>query len=148
MRRLPIVLCSCALMSGVLLAADAPADKDIIDYRQDVMKTMDEQSAALGEMASGVIPQDNMGAHMQMLGLAASLALKAFTPKVQGGKAKPDVWANWDDFSKKMIDFAQKAADGAKAQGTDAQLSALVDIANGCKGCHDMYRSEDTKGQP
>ena len=133
-------------MSGVLLAADAPADKDVIDYRQDVMKTLDEQSAALGEMASGVIPQDNMGAHMQMLALAASMGLKAFTPKVQGGKAKADVWSNWDDFSKKMTEFQQKAAAGAQAQGQDAQLSALVDIANGCKGCHDMYR-EETKGQ-
>jgi cytochrome c556 len=109
------------------------------------MKTLDEQSAALGEMASGVIPQDNMGAHMQMLSLAASMALKAFTPKVAGGKAKPEVWSNWDDFSKKMNDFAQRAAAGAQAQGQDAQLGALVDIANGCKGCHDMYR-QDLKG--
>ena len=124
------------------ISAGSSADRDVIDYRQDMMKTLDEQAASLGEMASGVIPQDNMGAHMQMLALAASMGVKAFAPNVPGGKAKPDVWSNWNDFSKKMTDFAQKAAAGAQAQGVDAQLSALVDIANGCKGCHDVYREK------
>ena len=148
-RKLAILICSGALLSGSLLAAEG-TDKDVIDYRQDVMKTLDEQSAILGQMASGVVPSDNMNTDMQILALAASTALKAFTPKVAGGKAKPEIWTNWDDFSKKMNDFAQKASEGAKAaqsQGSDAAMTALVDIANGCKGCHDMYRQE-TKGQP
>ena len=145
MRRLAILICSGVLLSGSLLAADS-TDKDVIDYRQDVMNTLEEQSSALGQIASGVIPTDNMSTHMQILALAASTALKAFTPKVPGGKAKPEVWSNWDDFSKKMNDFAEKAAAGAKAQGSDAAMTALVDIANGCKGCHDMYRQE-SKGQ-
>jgi cytochrome c556 len=149
MRRLAILICSGALLSGSLLAADS-SSKDVIDYRQDVMKTLEEQSSILGEMASGVVPSDNMNTDMQILALAASTALKAFTPKVPGGKAKPEVWSNWDDFSKKMNDFAQKATEGAKAaqaQGSDAAMTALVDIANGCKGCHDMYREEEKKGQ-
>jgi cytochrome c556 len=148
MRRLAILICSGALVSGSLLAADSD-NKDVIDYRQDVMKTMEEQSSILGEMASGVIPSDNMNTDMQILALSASTALKAFTPKVPGGKSKPEIWTNWDDFSKKMNDFAQKASDGAKAaqsQGSDAAMTALVDIANGCKGCHDQYR-EETKDQ-
>jgi cytochrome c556 len=149
MRRLAVLICSGALLSSALLAAES-TDKDVIDYRQDVMKTLEEQSSALGEIASGVIPNDNMNTHMEILALAASTALKAFTPKVQGGKAKPEIWTNWDDFQKKMNDFSDKATAGAKAakeQGSDAAMTALVDIANGCKGCHDMYRQE-TKGQP
>jgi len=148
MRRLAILICSGALLSGSLLAADSDS-KDVIDYRQDVMKSMEEQSSILGEMASGVVPTDNMNTDMQILALSASTALKAFQPKVPGGKAKPEIWTNWDDFSKKMNDFADKASAGAKAaqaQGTDAAMTELVDIANGCKGCHDMYR-EETKGQ-
>ena len=148
MRRLLLLLCSCALLPLSLLAADAPNDKDVIHYREDVMKTLDEQSAALGQMASGVVPSDTMAADMQILALTASTALKAFTPKVAGGQAKPDVWSNWADFSKKMTDFAQTTAQGAKAaqQSSDAAMTSLVDIANGCKGCHDMYR-EEKKGQ-
>jgi cytochrome c556 len=144
MRRLSFLFCTGFLLATSLLAADAPADQDVIQYREDVMKTLEEQSAALGEIASGVIPDDNMMTHMKILGLTASTALKAFVAKVPGGEAKPAIWSNWDDFSKKMTDFAQKAADGAKAQGNDAAMSALIDIANGCKGCHDTYR-EDKK---
>lgn len=148
MRRIAVLICSGALLSTSLLAAES-TDKDVIDYRQDVMKTLEEQSSILGQMASGVVPNNDMTTDMQILALAASTALKAFQPKVPGGKAKPEIWTNWDDFSKKMNDFAQKASEGAKAaqtQGSDAALTALVDIANGCKGCHDMYRQE-TKGQ-
>ena len=122
MRRKLVILLSCAaLLSGSLLAAEG-TDKDAIDYRQDVMKTMDEQSAILGQMASGVVPSDNMNTDMEILALAASTALKAFTPKVPGGKSKPEIWSNWDDFSKKMTDFSDKATAGAKAAKEQGQV--------------------------
>jgi cytochrome c556 len=124
---------------------DVCKDKDIIEYRQDVMKTLDEQSAALGQMASGVVPPDSMVTDMQTLALAASTALKAFEPKVFGGQAKPDVWSNWDDFSKRMTDLIQRAnagAEAAKVQGSETASAALVDIANGCTSCHHTYRQE------
>lgn len=109
------------------------------------MKTMNEQVAALGEIASEVVPDDNLVAHMNILALTASTALKAFEPKVPGGEAKPEVWANWADFSKRMTAFAQETAAGAKIakeQGKDAALVQLINYADSCKGCHDMYRQE------
>jgi cytochrome c556 len=144
MKRLPILLGTCALLSISLLAAGA-SDQDVIDYRQDIMKTLDEQSEALSEIASTAIPNDNLNAHMEILALTASTALKAFEPKIPGGKAKPEVWSNWADFSKRMTEFAQRAAEGAqvaKEQGHDAALEAAVDAAESCKSCHDMYRQK------
>lgn len=150
MRRVFIAVCSCTLVSLSLLAvADSNQDKDVISYREDVMKTLDEQSAALGQIASGVIPNDNLNAHMEAMSLSASMALKAFESKVPGGEAKPNVWSDWAAFSKKMTEFAQKAADGAKAakaQGSDAAMEAVVDLANRCKDCHDTYRQEKKEG--
>jgi cytochrome c556 len=119
-------------------------DKEIIDYRQHIMKTLNEQSAALGQILSTTVPGDNTSAHIQAIALAASLALKAFEPKVQGGEAKPEVWGNWPDFSKRMTDFAQKTAEMARIsreQGNDAALANVVDALS-CKGCHDVYRAE------
>ncbi len=113
------------------------------------MNTLNEESAALGQIASGVIPDDSLVAHMNILALAASAGVKAFQPKVPGGKAKPDVWANWADFSKRMNDFAQMTAAGAKVakdQGKDAALVALINYADACKGCHDMYRQNQKGG--
>lgn len=143
MKGIAPLLCCCAL--SLLTLPALAADQDVIQFREAVMKTLNEQSAALGQIASGVIPDDNLVTHMDEIALAASAALKAFTPKVPGGEAKPAVWANWADFSKRMADFAQQTAAGAKIareQGKDAALVQLINYADSCKACHDMYRQE------
>jgi cytochrome c556 len=124
--------------------ADDSKNKDIIDYREHIMKTLNEQSAALGQILSTTVPGDNTSQHLEALALTASLALKSFEPKVPGGEAKPEVWANWADFSKRMNEFAQKTAEMAKIskeKGNDAALQNVVDALS-CKACHDVYRAE------
>ena len=91
-----------------------------------------------------VIPGDNAVAHIEAIALTASTALKAFEPRVLGGQAKPEVWSNWADFSKRMNEFVQKTRQAekiAKEQGKDAALAMILD-ALPCKGCHDHYRDE------
>ena len=122
-------------------------DKDVIEYRQHIMNTLNEQAAALGQILSNAVPDDNVIAHLDALALTASTALKAFTPKVPGGEAKPEVWANWPDFSKRMNEFARMTADMTKTaheQGKDAGLANVVDALS-CKGCHETYRKEKAK---
>jgi cytochrome c556 len=90
------------------------------------------------------VPDDNVIAHMDALAITASTALKAFEPKVPGGQAKPEVWSNWTDFSKRMNEFAQGTAAMAKLaheQGKDAGLAKVMDALS-CKKCHDTYRQE------
>jgi cytochrome c556 len=130
-----------ALLAGVAAAAD---NNDVIDYRQHIMNTLNEQAAALGEILSGAVPDDNVIAHMDALAITASTALKAFEPKVPGGQAKPEVWSNWADFSKRMNEVAQGTAAMAKLaheQGKDAGLAKVMDALS-CKKCHDTYRQE------
>jgi cytochrome c556 len=148
MRRLVRMLGVAAI--GTLPAFAAPADdKDAVDYREHIMNTLNEQSAAVGEILSYAIPDDNAVAHLDALALTASTALKAFEPKVPGGEAKPEVWANWADFSKRMNEFAQRTAAVAKMgheQGKENALTEAVGALN-CKGCHEIYR-KDKKKQP
>jgi cytochrome c556 len=116
----------------------------VVEYREHIMNTLNEQSGALGQILSTSVPGDNTTAHLQTIALAASLALKAFVPKVPGGEAKPEVWSNWPDFSRRMTDFAQKTADMAQVareKGNDAALANVVDALS-CKSCHDTYRAE------
>ena len=69
-----------------------PADgKDAIEYRQHIMKSLEQQTAALGQILSGAGPTENTVAHMETLALSASIALKSFEAKVPGGAAKPEV---------------------------------------------------------
>jgi cytochrome c556 len=134
------------LIAFFLPTAVSADDQDVIDYREHIMKTMDEQSAAVGMILSGTIEGNNMAAHLQTIALTAQIALKAFEPKVAGGEAKPEVWSNWADFSKRMNEFAKNTAEVAalaKEKGNDdATLAEKVVGALSCKSCHDVYRKE------
>ena len=128
-------------MAGLAAPMAARAeDKDVIDYRQNVMKTLGSQVAILGAMAQKKIPNDNFAAHLQILAETAASAKAAFTPKVVGGKSKATIWDNSADFNKKLDELVQVATAGAtaaKAQGAAAGMPRLT-----CKGCHDVYREE------
>ena len=133
-----------ALPLPAVVSAD---DRDVIEYREHIMNTLNEQAAALGMILSTAIPGDNAAGHLQALALTAQTALKAFEPKVLGGEAKPEVWSNWLDFSKRMTEFSQKtaqAAEAAKYKSYDSLGPEIIDALS-CKQCHDVYRAEKKK---
>jgi cytochrome c556 len=135
------------VVAGVMAAgmAQAADDKDVIDYREHIMKTLEEQTAAIGMIVSTQIPPDNIAAHANAIALAAKMALKSFEPKVPGGQAKPEVWAKWDDFSSKMKKFevnSQKMADAANKGANIGEITEMLIDALPCKDCHDTYRDE------
>jgi cytochrome c556 len=135
-------------MAVLSLALSTPAradDKDVIEYRQRNMKTLQEQTAIIGELVSSAIPADNLAAHAEAIALAAQIALKTFEQNVPGGESKPEVWTKWADFSARMNTFAQKTrmfADTAKKGGTIFDMTAILTEALPCKECHDVYRDE------
>jgi cytochrome c556 len=132
-----------ALAAMTLLPARALADdQDVIDYRQHAMTTMGEQVAAMALMAQNKVPGDNFAVHARILANVAAMAKSAFAPKVLGGKAKPEVWANWDDFAKRLDALAASTADLATAaqQGGIAAAAPKMQAALTCKSCHDTYR--------
>ena len=139
MKRIPAALLCALSMLPMTSTAD---DQDVIDYRRHIMETLKAQTAALGMIMSGAIPDDNVVAHIDIIAGTAATALKSFEPKVEGGDAKAEVWAQWDDFSARMNDFAAKTAAMSKAaheQGKDEALLLAMDALT-CKQCHDDYR--------
>lgn len=142
MRRVYRALVASAFLTLIGTGPASANDEDAIAYRQHIMHSLQEQTAALGKILSGAVPDDNAVAHMEALALIASTALKSFEPKVPGGDSKPEVWSNWDDFSGRMQEFARLTATMAQAardEGKDAGLSHAIAALN-CKGCHDVYR--------
>lgn len=125
----------------------APAQAQVADatqYREHVMRALDAQSAALGQILSTEVVDTNLASHLEVLSVTASGALKSFEARVPGGEARPEVWSNWADFSRKMNEFSQgigAAARIAREQGKDAALSVAIDALS-CKGCHDTYRQK------
>jgi cytochrome c556 len=125
-----------------LPAATVADDQDVIDYRKHIMTTLQAQTAALGMIMSGAVPDDSLVAHMDIIAATAATALKSFEPRVEGGEAKAEVWAQWGDFSRRMNEFAAKTAAMAKTaheQGKDEALLQVMDALT-CKQCHDDYR--------
>ena len=81
----------------------------------------------------------------EAIALGASISLKSFEAKVQGGKAKPEVWTKWDDFTARMKKFAEKTAEfsaQAKKGASPSELTGILVEALPCKECHDAYRNE------
>jgi cytochrome c556 len=133
----------CAL--GVLVCAALPTradDQDVIDYRTHVMKTLGEQTDAIGMILENKAPPDNFATHLKVLAVTATQAKKAFEPKVPGGNAKPEVWANWADFSKRLDELVATTAELATAAQHEsvAAVAAKIKSTLKCKGCHDNYR--------
>ena len=145
MRRLVRIACALALSAAAASPGAGAEENPAIDYRQRVMRTLNEQSAALGQILSTVVPDDNMTAHLEAIALEASIALKSFEPKVEGGGSLPEVWTQWDDFAKRMNEFAQKTAEVANAarsgKASKEELMTGMTDALSCKGCHDTYRA-------
>ncbi len=135
------------LALALLPVASTADDQDVIDYRKHIMTTLQAQVAALGMIMSGAIPDDNVVAHMDIIAATAAIALKSFEPKVEGGDAKPEVWAQWDDFSARLNEFAERTSAMAKTaheKGKDEALLQAMDALT-CKQCHDTYRVKKPK---
>ncbi|MBL8643498.1 MAG: cytochrome c [Rhodospirillaceae bacterium] len=139
------------VMGGVVLAAllAAPAaaadNKDIIDYRINIMKTLGEQAAAIGKISQGKVDNaDNLALHAETIAINVAAAKKAFEAKVVGGTATQAVWDNWGDFITRFTALETAAKDvaaAAKAGGMDAAKPKMLGLFT-CKSCHDVYRTK------
>jgi len=138
-----------SLLLGTMLAVLTVAhadDQETIDYRRHIMKTMGEQAASINMILQQKAPPENFAIHVKILAVTAATAKKAFEPKVPGGDAKPEVWANWADFTKRIDALVAATASLAETaqQGGIAAAAPKVQGALTCKSCHDNYRAPKT----
>ena len=138
-----------AALAGVSASADTlkfGKAEDAIKYRQNALFLISQHFGTLGAMANGRVPfnaelaQQN-GAVLETL---AALPWQAFGPGTEGGKAKPEVWAEkakFDGYANQFVTEAGKLAAAAK-MGDVAQLKAAFGpAAQTCKACHDAFRN-------
>jgi len=143
MTRLGTIVNGLAMVAVLAASSAVRADnEDTVEYRKHVMKTMGEQAAAIGMILQKKAPADNFATHVKILAITAATAKKAFEPKVPGGDAKPEVWANWADFSKRLDALTAATDDLANtaASGGVSAVEPKMQAAMTCKSCHDNYR--------
>ncbi len=128
-----------------LFPAGHAAGPDDVDYRQNVMKTLGAQVEALELVMQGRAPAQDLEHHFAALEAISAQIVSAFEPVATGGNARADLWDDWDDFSARAWEQAERLSalrdPGAASQWSPARVRAALN----CTQCHDTYRLE-TKG--
>jgi cytochrome c556 len=139
-----------ALMIGaVLTAGSAYAQAERTDpnaiARAELMRSNGKNVGILGDMAGGKAPYDAAAAEAAKAALIENAGMIEATFKDQGAadpasRAKPEIWANWDDFllKAKALGDAAAAIDVASVESIGAGMGA---IGGACKDCHTTYQA-------
>jgi cytochrome c556 len=137
-----------AVIGLVLTAGAAFAEGDRTDpnakARSDLMRVIGKNTGILGDMAGGKAAHDAAAAEAAKAAIVEAAGMIEATFKDQGAadpasEAKPEIWANWEDFlaNAKALGDAAGAMDVASAETIGAGMGAL---GGACKDCHTDYR--------
>jgi cytochrome c556 len=143
MKLVKAILLGTVLTTGAAFAEAERTDPNAI-ARSDLMKTIGKNTGILGGMAKGDVAYDAAAAEGAKAAIVEAAGKIEATFMEQGGpdpadEAKPEIWANWDEFladAKKLGDAAG-AIDVASAESIGAGMGAL---GGACKDCHTEFR--------
>jgi len=145
------VTAACALATMASVAMASEDENPALAYRQSMMTLIGHNFGPMQLTLEGKIPWDDA----RMAGYARDLAALAALNQMRGfpegsgkGKthAKPEIWKNMDDFTKKMEEFQLAAAKlGEVSAGGDRKAIEEQVKATGktCGSCHDDYKEKD-----
>ena len=157
MRRAMLAIASAATIgfavySLVGIAQERPQTKEeqAIKYRQSVYKVILWNFGPMAGMAQGKVPYDatDFAKRAQRVATMAPMLLEGYPPGSGTGaptRAKPEIWDNFDEFSKlmhAMVDKAAALADVAKEGNLEKSRAAVGELGDACKACHDKYRAK------
>jgi cytochrome c556 len=124
--------------------------EDIIKYRQSALFIMGQHFGPLAAMAQGKLAYDKdlAARNAAVVEYMSKLPWDRFPAGTeQGGntKAKPEIWANTEDFKSKadkMQAEVTKLAQVARGGDFNALKSQVGETGKACKACHDEYRNK------
>lgn len=142
-------LVKAVMIGAVVIAGAAYAKGDRTDpnamARADLMRMQGMNAGILGKMAKGEEPYDLAKAEAAKAALIDTAAKIETVFAEQGGEdpaseAKPEIWANWEDFlvKAKGLGDAAAAMDVASAETIGAGMGA---VGGACVACHEDYRA-------
>lgn len=138
-----MVLAAVIVGAGVAVAQDVQSTDPNVIARKELMRANGAAAKALGDMAGGKAPFDAAMAETAKATLIrdAQATPAAFQTQATdaSSKAKPEIWANWDDFVAKAgaLASAGQALDVSSAESIGAGMQA---IGGACMACHQAYR--------
>ena len=136
------------VIGAVLISGAAYAKGDRTDpnakARSDLMRGVGKNTGILGDMAGGKAAYDAAAAEAAKAAIIEAAGQVETAFKDQGAadpasEAKPEIWANWEDFLEhaKQLGDAAGAMDISSAETIGAGMGAL---GGACKDCHTDFR--------
>jgi cytochrome c556 len=152
-RTIAILVAGTALaVSGGTLSAADPGPAEIIKARQEKLKDLGEQMKTIGGQAkSGTLDRAVM-AEAAKKAVAYTKDLPSWFPKGTGPEvgvktgAKPEIWAQPDDFNaaaEKLPPEAEKLAEVVATGDTPTIFAQLQATGKTCQACHKEFRVKD-----
>jgi cytochrome c556 len=148
MHRLPILLfvTLAATLSGAggLFAQEA---SPVAEYRQGLMSSLASHFGGLRTLASGDVAEpEHVVLHARALADAGEMlqVVWAEGSAGEGSRARPEIWADWDDFQGRLEALRAATArvrDRAEAGDMQGFGAALQELGPSCRGCHTDYRA-------
>lgn len=134
------------VLAGFAATGPALAQSGPIGERKQAMKAMQDQAEIGAAMVKGQAPFDAAKAAMifQTFGDKIKGYGSYFPPGSDTGdtKAQPAIWSDRAGFDAAIAKFGQLVADNAAKAGTaDGFRSAFVAVTDGCRSCHQSFKS-------
>jgi cytochrome c556 len=153
----PKLLTSAAVVCAALgVTATAIAQSSIppaVEARQGQFQIMALNVGVLGNMARGNTEYDAEAAQAAADNLVAISSLNQVVHwpagtdnfELDGTRALPAIWEDFDDFASKWGDFgtAATAMAAVAGDGLDAVRGSIGAVGGTCGACHDVYRADD-----
>jgi cytochrome c556 len=144
MKFVKAVVIGALLTAGAAYAEGERTDPNAI-ARSELMKKQGMNAGILGKMAKGEEAYDQAAAEAAKAALIETAAQIETVFAEAGGEdaaseAKPEIWANWEDFlvKAKALGDAATAMDVASAESIGAGMGA---VGGACVECHKVYRA-------
>lgn len=137
------------VVSITLYAEDKP--KDVVKYRQNIMKATSGHMGAIAAIIQGKIDRkDQLIEHARAVQALTKDIAKLFPPGSKVGKTRAmgGIWENRPDFEQLASDAEEAANEFAVAVligDADAYKSKFKDLSENCKACHKDFRKKKKK---
>lgn len=130
------------LSTAVATMAHSNVADPTVKARMDAMSAIGASLKTLGGMAQGAVAFDAEAANAALAVVAAKAAETPALFEAQKtdptSEARPEIWANWDDFVAKAE--ALEAAASVTVTDQASVGAALGALGGTCKACHAQYR--------
>jgi cytochrome c556 len=133
-----VAFLACALEGS----ASAASSRHAIEYRQQLMRTLESEFQAIMLIVTAGAPPQNLHSHLTSALLTARMMPDAFAVRAPGGASRPQIWTKWEDFDHQMRHFEASVAIAMEAAKNGTPVAGVLFHldAISCRACHDRYR--------